>query len=339
MFLMERFTRSLDRLRWLNPTARALRKGIRSAYSALGPSGETVENVLHGTGLGHPLHTMLNDGTIGSWTTAVELDVLQMITGRQELGAGADAALSVGLASVLTTALSGLTDWQYLGANAQRLGLVHALLNTTGALIFGTSLFLRSRGLRSAGWGTALLGFAGLTVSAYIGAHLVYEEKIGVNRSNEETLPAKYVDVLGENELTEGQPHRADADGSPIVLVRQNGQIYAMAEKCAHMGGPLANGHLHDDSIVCPWHMSRFRLQDGRVLNGPSAYDQPCLAVRVQNGRIEVRLPSTEPEIELEKLAGVKQGMPAVDQQERQERQQQQQQPYYMNRRPEEKMA
>ncbi len=331
MVFMESFNKSMDRLRWLNPAARALRKGIRSVYSALGPSGMVVENLLHGAGFGHPLHPVANDVTIGAWVTAVELDVLQMITGRKELGAGADAALSVGLASVVPTALAGLTDWQYLGANAQRLGLIHAIINTTGALVFGTSLFLRSRGLRSAGWGTALLGMGGLLASAYIGGHLVYEEKIGVNRSNEETLPAKYVDVLGENELVEGQPHQAMANGSPVVLVRQNGRIYAMAEKCAHMGGPLAEGHVHDDSIVCPWHMSRFRLEDGHVLNGPSAYNQPCLDVRVRGGRIEVRLPSTEPEVELEKIAGVKQGMPAAQQQEQQE------QPYYMNRRPEER--
>ena len=52
---------------------------------------------------------------------------------------------------------------------------------------------------------------------------------------------------------------------------------------------PLSEGELVGDSIVCPWHKSRFALEDGRVLDGPAVHPQPCLQVRVQNGQIEVR--------------------------------------------------
>jgi len=41
--------------------------------------------------------------------------------------------------------------------------------------------------------------------------------------------------------------------------------------------------------VRCPWHGSRFSLENGGVLDGPAAYDQPCLVVRVRNGLIEVR--------------------------------------------------
>jgi nitrite reductase/ring-hydroxylating ferredoxin subunit len=55
------------------------------------------------------------------------------------------------------------------------------------------------------------------------------------------------------------------------------------------LGGPLSEGTLKDGSVVCPWHGSEFALDDGRVLNGPSTHDQPCLAVRERDGRIEVK--------------------------------------------------
>jgi Rieske Fe-S protein len=40
---------------------------------------------------------------------------------------------------------------------------------------------------------------------------------------------------------------------------------------------------------VCPWHASRFALEDGRIINGPAVHPQPCLETRIRNGKIEVR--------------------------------------------------
>jgi nitrite reductase/ring-hydroxylating ferredoxin subunit len=56
------------------------------------------------------------------------------------------------------------------------------------------------------------------------------------------------------------------------------------------MGGPLSEGQVEGDSIRCPWHGSRFALSDGRVLEGPSTFSQPCFDVRVRNGQVELRL-------------------------------------------------
>jgi nitrite reductase/ring-hydroxylating ferredoxin subunit len=77
--------------------------------------------------------------------------------------------------------------------------------------------------------------------------------------------------------------------GVPILLVRRAESIFALADTCSHFGGPLSEGKLDGDSIVCPYHFSRFALQDGRVLDGPAVHPQPCLKVRVREGQIEVR--------------------------------------------------
>ena len=65
--------------------------------------------------------------------------------------------------------------------------------------------------------------------------------------------------------------------------------MFAIAETCSHFSGPLSEGKLVGDSIVCPYHASRFALSDGHVLDGPAVHPQPCLEVRVQSGQIEVR--------------------------------------------------
>jgi nitrite reductase/ring-hydroxylating ferredoxin subunit len=75
----------------------------------------------------------------------------------------------------------------------------------------------------------------------------------------------------------------------PILLVRRAGSLYAMADTCSHFGGPLSDGKLVDNCIECPYHASRFDLNDGHVVNGPAVHSQPCLEIRTRNGQIELR--------------------------------------------------
>jgi nitrite reductase/ring-hydroxylating ferredoxin subunit len=97
---------------------------------------------------------------------------------------------------------------------------------------------------------------------------------------------------MPEPQLQESKPTRAEHNGVPILLVRKGLRIFAMAETCSHFSGPLSEGKLIGDTIVCPYHDSRFALEDGRVINGPAVHPQPCLEVRISGGQIEVRKPA-----------------------------------------------
>ena len=121
--------------------------------------------------------------------------------------------------------------------------------------------------------------------SAYLGGSLVYHHQIGVDHTAIIEPPEEFTPVLAELNLLEGQPTKVMADDVPVVLVRSRGQIYALVETCAHLGGPLAEGTLQDEGIVCPWHGSRFALADGRVLDGPATFPQPCFETRVREGQ------------------------------------------------------
>ena len=95
--------------------------------------------------------------------------------------------------------------------------------------------------------------------------------------------------MLAEHELHESRPRRVEARGVAIVLVRRSNRIYALADQCAHLGGPLSEGSVEEDAIRCPWHGSKFALANGEELEGPSTFPQTCFDVRVRAGRIEVR--------------------------------------------------
>lgn len=279
----------IDKQDWMEPLANTIQAAIDGAFKSGGEAGQKVANFLHGTWLGHPLHSVLTDVPIGSWTAALVLDAMDEISGREEFGRGADAAVAVGIAGAVGSAVTGLTDWHKIDGQARRIGLTHGLMNATALACYTTSLVLRRRNARQAGRGFSLLGFAISSAAAYLGGHLVYSKQIGVDHTADQKMPDKFIAVLAESELAENTPLRVKAEGTPVLLVRQGGNIYAVAETCSHLGGPLSQGKLEGETVICPWHGSRFALSDGAVVDGPSTHPQPCFETRVRDGQIEVR--------------------------------------------------
>lgn len=279
---------------WLDRPAKALQQGVQAVYEAAGPVGRTVKNFLHGVWLGHPLHPVITDVPVGAWTAALTLDALEVTTGRRALGAAADVGIGVGVISALVAALAGLTDWQHVSGKARRIGFVHALSNVLATSLFGVSWIMRRKRNRAGARQYSLLGYLVAMVGGYLGGHLVFAQKIGVNHAPSEAGPEEFTPVMPVNELTDGRLRKAEVRGVPVLLVRRGDRIRAMVETCAHLGGPLSEGWIVDDSVVCPWHQSRYRLEDGKVLDGPSTYDQPCFETRVRNGQVEVRMARRE---------------------------------------------
>ncbi len=259
------------------------------------PANKRLSDFFNGTWLGHSLHAMLTDLTVGAWTGMALLDCAACIARDDRLAAGADVLLGIGLASVPTTALAGLADWQYTGGRDRRIGLVHALANVTVGALMGASLALRlgSGGRRGHGRGRAhllsTLGYLGLLGGAYLGGDLAYRFGVAVNREAWAEPLAEYTAVLDAAELEENQPRRVEANGRAILVVRQGSQVYAISDVCTHMGGPLSEGTLAEGCVTCPWHGSVFALGDGRVQAGPATAPVDAFAVRLRDGKIEVR--------------------------------------------------
>lgn len=72
--------------------------------------------------------------------------------------------------------------------------------------------------------------------------------------------------VLPQEELPEGHRRVVEVDGRPVLLLHVRGQVYAVDNKCPHMGASLEKGKLTEEgTLVCPRHHSAFELQTGKV--------------------------------------------------------------------------
>ncbi|MEG3626555.1 Rieske (2Fe-2S) protein [Streptomyces poriticola] len=247
-----------------------------------------ARDVLHGRWQGHPLHPALVQLPIGSWTSAALLDLTR---GNER---AARLLVAVGLAGALPAALSGAVDSADQLPEQERVGVVHAAANATAVALYAASLAVRCRG----GSGR-MLGFAGLTVATaggFLGGHLAYRQAAGVNHS--EAVPhligAGWHAVGAPEEFPRGRAVRRLVGEVPVLLMRDAqgvGEVHALADRCAHLSGPLSEGEFSDGCVTCPWHGSTFRLTDGACVAGPSTAPQPSFEVRLNDGLVEVRLP------------------------------------------------
>jgi nitrite reductase/ring-hydroxylating ferredoxin subunit len=265
----------------LDAPAKMIGKAVRSIIRP-GP----VKDALSGSWLGHALHPLLTDVTIGTLSSAVMLDWL----GGDRSQPAAERLIAIGLASAVPTVTSGYSDWadtEVADESVRRIGIVHAATNATAASLFAASWAARRRG--GSGRLLALAGGGAMAAAGYLGGHMTFAEGVGVDHTVFEDGPEGWTAVLDEAELRDGQARCVEADGTAVMVTRRDGALYALSDHCAHRGGPLHEGTFDGVTVSCPWHDSVFDLRDGALVHGPAAYPQPAWDTRVRDGRVEVR--------------------------------------------------
>src|SRR4030088_291888 len=49
----------------------------------------------------------------------------------------------------------------------------------------------------------------------------------------------------------------------PILICWHDGQVFALDNRCPHMGFPLSKGTVKDGVLTCQWHHAQFDLRSG----------------------------------------------------------------------------
>jgi nitrite reductase/ring-hydroxylating ferredoxin subunit/uncharacterized membrane protein len=282
--LMQRIVEAMP---FLDEIGEAVQPEVQKAVNA---GGTTARNVLDGVWLEAPLHPVMTDVPIGSWTAALVFDGLDLATGKRPLQHAADASLVFGTLGALGAAITGISDWRYLSGGSRKMGVAHALLNSIGLVCSIVSLVQRATGHRNAGRLTFLTGYSISGMAAHLGGELSYHYGLRVDRNVfEDAGPDEFVAVLDENDLAQDELRRVEVAGTGVLLSRSSdGEVCAIAATCNHFSGPLEQGEREDGTVVCPWHGSRFDLCSGKVIDGPAIFPQSRYETRVREGRIEV---------------------------------------------------
>ena len=100
------------------------------------------------------------------------------------------------------------------------------------------------------------------------------------------------VSVAKLDELQEGKGKEVSAGGTSIALFKVNGKVYAIAQECAHQGGPLADGDLEGTVVMCPWHGMTYDITTGKA--APDAWDKKLsvksFLVKVEGNDVKVEV-------------------------------------------------
>ena len=253
-----------------------------------------VRDALHGVWLGHPVHPVLVQVPVGAWMSAAFLDAIGQDGARHLIG--------LGLLASVPAAVAGSADWAEQHEQQMRTGVVQAAANTAAITLYTGSLLARGRGRRGLGKALGYAGLAAVAVGGLLGGDISYRQAGGANHAEEtpHLVEPSWHDLMPLAELHPGEPARAVLGEVPVFVLRDDDQVYVLANKCSHMSGPLSDGDLtggeltgdrEERCVTCPWHGSVFRLRDGVVVHGPATADQPAFETRIEAGIVQVRLP------------------------------------------------
>lgn len=109
------------------------------------------------------------------------------------------------------------------------------------------------------------------------------------------TLSDGFVSVGSLDEIKKKGCVVISVGGHTLVLFHSEGKVYALDNRCPHMGFPLSRGSLKDNILTCHWHHARFDLKSGGTFD-PWADDVRSFPVELRDDEVWVDVASHEDE-------------------------------------------
>jgi 3-phenylpropionate/trans-cinnamate dioxygenase ferredoxin component len=103
----------------------------------------------------------------------------------------------------------------------------------------------------------------------------------------------EFVEIAPIDQLSPGERLFVELGGKSIVLFNLAGNLFAIGDVCSHDNGPVGDGEIEDDQIICPRHGARFDIRTGKAKSLPALLDIPSYPVRVEQGMVEIGIPKS----------------------------------------------
>ncbi|MCA8913923.1 MAG: NAD(P)H-dependent oxidoreductase [Planctomycetes bacterium] len=103
---------------------------------------------------------------------------------------------------------------------------------------------------------------------------------------------ANWVEIAEVDKLREPGLRVVEVGKRKFALSFQDGQFGLIDNVCNHVGGPLGDGHLDGDYVVCPWHHWKFHRCSGLGEPGFEEDKVPGFTLKEEGGKLFVDLNS-----------------------------------------------
>src|SRR5258708_72400 len=85
-------------------------------------------------------------------------------------------------------------------------------------------------------------------------------------------------------ELRARTPFSLELEGHSVAIFHHGRRFAAIGNRCNHKGGPLGDGHMRDESVVCPGQAGEYGVFTGK---GPEGYEEGQVPVFSLGGRAD----------------------------------------------------
>lgn len=134
-------------------------------------------------------------------------------------------------------------------------------------------------------WVAVLTGLGACTVCGLHAAAAWREAH--VDRPRDRDAVDGFVDVCAVDEIPDRRAVIACLAGERVAVFRYDGRLSAISNVCQHQNGPLGEGEILNDCVVCPWHGYEYSPASGAA-PAPFTEKVPTFNLRVVRGRVQV---------------------------------------------------
>jgi nitrite reductase/ring-hydroxylating ferredoxin subunit len=108
------------------------------------------------------------------------------------------------------------------------------------------------------------------------------------------TSSSQWVEVARVEEIEDSDVKACAIAGVPVAVFKVKGSHYALSDICTHAHAHLSDGYIEGDTVECPLHQGRFHIPTGKALSSPATVNLCTYPVRVESGKVLVRLDRKE---------------------------------------------
>lgn len=98
-----------------------------------------------------------------------------------------------------------------------------------------------------------------------------------------------WIALEAASEVPENGAITIEADGLSVLLVKHQGCIHALENRCSHDGSEMGGGRLDNGHWVCPHHGAQFDLDSGAALCPPAYEPVKVFPTKLENGVVLIK--------------------------------------------------